>query len=89
MIEFFAFPVDYSRTEYLQFEDDEYYYYVKAVPKLTVAAPKKTVKKINERQETRSLKVETVKEKTGSISFDDAFPDEFDLQKILEEELNK
>ena len=62
LIEFFAFPVDYSRTEYLQFEDDEYYYYVKAVPKLTVAAPKKTVKKINERQETRSLKVETVKE---------------------------
>lgn len=89
LIEFFAFPVDYSRTEYLQFEDDEYYYYVKAVPKLTVAAPKKTVKKINERQETRSLKPEVVKETTGSFSFDESFPDEFDLQKILEEELNK
>ena len=31
----------------MQFEDDEYYYYVKAVPKMTVAAPEKTVKKIN------------------------------------------
>ncbi len=47
VIEFFRFCVDYSRTEKTQFEDDEYYYYVKAVPKMTVAAPTKTVKKIN------------------------------------------
>lgn len=47
VIEFFRFCVDYSRTEKVQFEDDEYYYYVKAVPKMTVAAPTKTVKHIN------------------------------------------
>lgn len=47
VVEFFAFHVDYSRTEKVQFEDDEYYYYVKAVPKITVATPSKTVKKIN------------------------------------------
>lgn len=47
VIEFFRFCVDYSRTERVQFEDDEYYYYVKAVPKMTMAAPTKTVKKIN------------------------------------------
>lgn len=47
IVEFFAFHVDYSRTEKVQFEDDEYYYYVKAVPKITVAAPSRTVKKIN------------------------------------------
>jgi hypothetical protein len=46
ILEFFAFNVDYSRTENVQFEDDEYYYYVKAVPKNTVAAPKKRVKTI-------------------------------------------
>lgn len=46
-VEFFAFHVDYSRTEKVQFEDDEYYYYVKAVPKITVATPSKTVKRIN------------------------------------------
>lgn len=47
IIQFFVLGVDYSRTEKVQFEDDEYYYYVKAVPKMTVAAPEKTVKKIN------------------------------------------
>ena len=47
IVEFFAFHVDYSRTEKVQFEDDEYYYYVKAVPKITVATPSRTVKKIN------------------------------------------
>jgi len=30
------YSVDYRSTEHLQFEDDEYYYYVKAVPKITM-----------------------------------------------------
>lgn len=47
VIEFFRFCVDYNRTEKVQFEDDEYYYYVKAVPKMSVAVSTKTVKKIN------------------------------------------
>lgn len=47
VLQFFVFSVDYSRTEKVQFEDDEYYYYVKAVPKMSVAAPEKTVKRIN------------------------------------------
>lgn len=46
VLEFFVFNVDYSRTELVQFEDDEYYYYVKAVPKNTVATPEKRVKTI-------------------------------------------
>lgn len=49
IVEFFVFGVDYSRTEYTQFEDDEYYYYVKAVPKMSIAIPEKKVKKINAR----------------------------------------
>ena len=47
VIEFFRFCVDYSRTEKVQFEDDEYYYYVKAVPKISVSKPEKKVKQIN------------------------------------------
>ncbi|MCL2051587.1 MAG: hypothetical protein FWG91_07665 [Lachnospiraceae bacterium] len=47
IVEFFAFHVDYNRAESVQFEDDEYYYYVKAIPKITVAAPQRTVKKIH------------------------------------------
>lgn len=47
---FFIFSVDYTRTEYVQFEDDDYYYYVKAVPKMTVATPEFKVQKINARK---------------------------------------
>ena len=47
VLEFFVFHLNYSRVEKVQFEDDEYYYYVKAVPKITVATPAKTVKRIN------------------------------------------
>ena len=37
--------MDYNRTERVQFEDDEYYYYVKAVPKNTVKLPEPAAKK--------------------------------------------
>ena len=47
VIQFFKGVVDYQRTEFLQFEDNEYYYYVKAVPKLYVSESNKNVKKIN------------------------------------------
>lgn len=53
VIQFFAFNVNYSRTEKVQFEDDEYYYYVKAVPKVTMAMPEHKVKKINQQKKTR------------------------------------
>lgn len=46
ILKFFLFGVDYTRTEYVQFEDDEYYYYVKAVPKMTITTPEKKVKRI-------------------------------------------
>lgn len=35
VIEFCRLLLDYRRTEEVQYEDDEYYYYVKAVPKVT------------------------------------------------------
>ena len=46
-LQFMKCAVDYSRTEYTQFEDDDYYYYVKAVPKMNIAAPDVKVQKIN------------------------------------------
>jgi hypothetical protein len=46
VIKFFVFNVDYSRTERVQFEDDEYYYYVKAIPKNKVKVNDRKVKKI-------------------------------------------
>lgn len=46
LVQFFVFSLDYTRTERVQFEDDEYYYYVKAVPKKTIAVKDKSVKRI-------------------------------------------
>ncbi|MBR2122750.1 MAG: hypothetical protein IJ930_07500 [Lachnospiraceae bacterium] len=46
-IQFMMFNLDYSGIENVQFEDDSYYYYVRAVPKVSVAAPARTVKKIS------------------------------------------
>lgn len=43
VIEFLFMDLDYSRTERVQFEDDDYYYFVKAVPKKMVASSDKAV----------------------------------------------
>ncbi|MGL5436640.1 MAG: ABC transporter permease [Lachnospiraceae bacterium] len=50
---FFVFAVDYSRTENIQFEDDDYVYYVKAVPKIVVTKPDVQVKRINYPEKAR------------------------------------
>ncbi|HKL98574.1 MAG TPA: hypothetical protein VJZ06_01545 [Mobilitalea sp.] len=47
IIHFFKLTLDYSGVERAQFEDDVYYYYVKAVPKVTVTTPQVNVKHIN------------------------------------------
>ena len=56
LLQLAVFSMDYSRTEYVQFEDDEYYYYVKAVPKLTIAVPDKRVKKISSQKRQSTVK---------------------------------
>lgn len=93
----FMFAVDYSRSEYLQFEDDEYFYYVKAVPKISVAVPEKTVKKINVRQETEVLDLREIEKTltepmTNEVEVErkrKAAEEESEIQKIIEEELKK
>ena len=47
VLDFMILSVDYSRVEHTQFEDDEYYYYVRAVPKAFVSVEDKQVKHIN------------------------------------------
>jgi hypothetical protein len=58
LVEFFCFMVDYTRIESVQFEDDDYYYYVKAVPKVTVSDSVRTVKTFSTSE-------------TGGVSFRD------------------
>lgn len=41
IVQFFVRVLDYASSERVQFEDDEYYYYVKVIPKVLVSRPKK------------------------------------------------
>lgn len=50
VLQFFNFNLDYDRSENLQFEDDDYYYYVKAVPKVTLELANRKVKKVSTRR---------------------------------------
>lgn len=44
-------PLDYTRMETYEFEDDEYHYYVRAVPKAVIRKEIVNVKRINARKE--------------------------------------
>lgn len=46
IMQFFKFSLDYKRSEKLQFEDDEYFYYVKTIPKIVATVSQKEIKKI-------------------------------------------
>ena len=41
--QFFRVVLDYTSVEHVQFEDDDYYYYVKAVPKIDVSMLQKNI----------------------------------------------
>lgn len=65
VLDFMILSVDYTRVEHTQFEDDEYYYYVRAVPKAFVPVEDKQIKRINanrtkKRKSTRGKKVNSV-----------------------------
>ncbi len=51
LLQFLFFNLDYSRTERLQFEDDEYFYYVKAVPKAVVSGTDKKITRFGGRDD--------------------------------------
>ena len=68
VLQFFVFHLDYEKTENLQFEDDDYYYYVKAVPKVSVEPPKKTVKRINSAQGSSAQRTQSASRRPQSTS---------------------
>lgn len=87
VINFFKLTLDYSGAERVQFEDDVYYYYVKAVPKVTVTAPQKNVKHINAKNvDISSQSLSSDWNDTDADEYDDeedTYPDnhEFTLRK--------
>lgn len=56
----------------MQFQDDEYYYYVKAVPKLKVAVVDKTVTRIEEDRMEEKI---DLKEEIEKVLEEDLNPD--------------
>lgn len=66
LAQFMGCTLDYAQKEYLQFEDDDYYYYVKAVPKIHVTKEERTVKTFGQKSHTKKntgrIRKDTVKE---------------------------
>lgn len=82
VVEFAVLGVDYSRSEHTQFEDDEYVYYVKAVPKSFVAQKEKSIKTISSDYDK---KVEKTEEDVSPV--ERVHEENFDFEKQLEESL--
>ena len=59
VIQFFRRALDYTAVENVQFEDDDYYYYVKAVPKINVSMPQMRVKRINAQKVSDTVKADS------------------------------
>lgn len=60
IIWFFRLTLEYNRMEQLEFEDEDYYYYVKAIPKVKMTLENRNVKRIvgehNLQEDINSLK---------------------------------
>lgn len=84
VLEFTALGADYSRSEITQFEDDEYVYYVKAVPKSMVAQTEKSIKKISSEPEKKG---HTRGDDEEAVPVERVIEPDFDFEKQLEESL--
>lgn len=69
IVQFFHLALDYTRVERTQFEDEDYYYYVKAVPKINVTAPQMNIKRFYTQKNTGL---------TGRINREDLPVDDFE-----------
>lgn len=68
LIQFLRCIIDYSGVEYVEFEDDEYYYYVKAVPKVNVIVEDFAL--IDEAKSNFAKKIEAEKEASEKKEFE-------------------
>lgn len=71
---FFKRVLDYTAVENVQFEDDDYFYYVKAVPKIEIGLQTREIKRINEKRaasedEDEDDYEEILDEETGEVFF--------------------
>lgn len=92
IVQNFRCALDYTTIERVQFEDDDYFYYVKAIPKIKVVEKKSDIKKIAVQKPVEHKINDSVEEninKDFDTNFDKAFDNDFVEDKTLEENLNK
>jgi hypothetical protein len=77
VIHFFELTLDYSGAERVQFEDDVYYYYVKAIPKVNVTPPQVKVKHINVKSSGHGLYRSEIRKQ--DIEQDDDYDEDEDI----------
>ena len=82
--QFFRVVLDYTSVEHVQFEDDDYYYYVKAVPKIDVAMLQKNVTRFSGTEEEQEEEMTAAEEEEDFFEFAEQ-PKE-DSQKIYAED---
>lgn len=71
VLEFIFFGLDYERTERVQFEDDEYYYFVKAVPKKMISSADKKVKLFGTAHKKENVKEDSRKKIARELDIDE------------------
>lgn len=71
VLEFLFLGLDYERTERVQFEDDEYYYFVKAVPKKMISSADKKVKQFGTTHKKESIKEDSRKKIAQELDIDE------------------
>lgn len=67
--QFFRVVLDYTSVENVQFEDDDYYYYVKAVPKIDVAMLQKNVTTFSDEEEEPEEELTAASEPEDDFDF--------------------
>jgi len=88
--QFFRMVLNYMSVEHVQFEDDDYYYYVKAVPKIDVAMLQKKVTTFSDEEGAEELTAA----KEDEYEFDgepeetaeECAEEEFIKEELIEEE---
>ncbi|HEY9574013.1 MAG TPA: hypothetical protein VIR32_00560 [Lachnospiraceae bacterium] len=95
-VKIFLFHVDYKQVNHLQFEDDDYYYYVKAIPK--IKGKGKNVKKEKKSSSLEEKKGKDKEELSDTQDFSKAIEtedyqieqnfEEVDFESKLEKSLN-
>ena len=82
VIEFLFMDLDYERVERVQYEDDDYYYFVKAVPKKMVTSSEKVIKHFGNTS-VLNKRVTTVKTTLVTESSKSDIAEELDIDREL------